>query len=295
MTEPPSGPGPVGASPVWMYWEDAPGRSLPAYLSLCRDTVRAHLSPDQDLHVLDRTSALAWLPDLDEEVWNRLQSPVQRSDYVRTRLVYRYGGLWIDADCIAVAELGTLRSYLDQRDLASWGWDVRRRFFNNLFLARPGAEMLARWIESQDRILRDAADWSTLSWSALGTDATHPFLARMVYANMPAPIVSPVLWYEWRRFLSPFQSPRRVLASDPVTVMLWNKGMGPALARYRESDLLESTMLLSRLFRVALGRTTLEQEMDIRTMLAPLSNLRHGAKGQALERRIRRRRSAAPR
>ena len=114
-----------------------------------------------------------------------------------------------------------------------------------------------------------------------------PFMNDGNYANIPFKKVAPVLWYEWRRFFSPFQSPADVLASSPVTVMLWNKGMGPILADRSVSQLRRGQMLLSRLFRIALGESTLEEELDGYTRLSRVSDLRYRANGIRVERRLR--------
>jgi len=273
---------------VWMYWEDVPGRVRPPYLGLCADTIRRQLAPGMTLHVLDEESVFDWLPDLDATAWKRLAVPAQRADYARTRLVYRHGGLWMDADCIAMRTLDELTGYVRDLDLASWGADVQGRFFNNLFVGRAGAPMLERWIESQDAVLASNDNWDRLPWAALGSDPVYPFLRDVSYANIPASKVAPVLWYGWRRFLSPFQSPAKVLATSPVTVMLWNKGMGPLLATRSAEELLGSKILLARLLRIALGTTTLDEELDAYTAMSRISDLRYRPVGRSAERRLRR-------
>lgn len=277
---------PTGAH-VWMYWEDLPGRSCPAYLRLCQESIRHHLGPSMTLHMLDRESVFDWLPDLDASVWHGLAVPAQRADYARTRLTFRHGGLWVDADCIAVGSLDRITAYLADHDLVAWGADVQGRFFNNLFAARPGAPMLAQWIEGQDRVLATSEDWGRLPWAALGSGPVYPFLDNADYGNVPAPKVAPVLWFAWRRFLSPFQSPATVLSSDPVTVMLWNKEMGPVLGARSATEVLKSRMLLSRLLRIGLGTSTLADELDALTRASGLSDLRYGPIGRTIESRLR--------
>jgi hypothetical protein len=274
-------------SHVWMYWEDLPGRTRPAYLDLCQETIRRHLGPSMTLHVLDNESVFDWLPDMEASIWHRLTVPAQRADYARTRLVYSHGGLWLDADCIAMGQLDVLAGYLGGHELASWGSDVGARFFNNLFIAHAGSPVLELWMESQDATLAASDDWTALEWSALGSDAFRPVKRGANYVNVPFKKVAPVLWYEWRRFLSPFQSPADVLASSPVTIMLWNKGMGPVLADRSAAQLRTSKILLSRLFRIALGESTVEEELDRYTRFRRVSDLRFGANGIRIERRLR--------
>ena len=274
-------------SPVWMYWEDLPGTQKPPYLELCLDTIRAHLDNDMHLHLLDDETVSDWLPDLEPGVWRRLGTPVRRSDYARVRLVERYGGLWLDADCVAVAPLRPLLDLLAVHEVVGWGADVGGRFYNNLFCGRTAAPLLQRWIEAQDALLAAADDWDLLPWAALGQDLMRGRLTGSGCYSIPSRRIAPVLWYEWRRLLSPVQSPARVLASAPLTVMLWNRAMEHRLAPMSAASVLESRMLIGRLFRIALGTSGLEDEMDIATRLSSLSNVRFSAAGRSVERRIR--------
>jgi capsular polysaccharide synthesis protein len=270
---------------VWMYWEDVPGTTRAPYLSLCLETVRRHAGR-MDVRVLDQDSVFTWLPDLDADLWRRLPAPNYRSDYARTRLVHRYGGLWLDIDLVAVGSLESLMRPLDRYDLAGYGRELGR-FYSNLFAARAGSEFVRRWLEAQDDELRRTTDLASMRWAALAQDVVLPIARSVPYYNIPASDVAPVWWYEWRRFMSRLESPGRILGDGTVTVMLWNKVMGPELADASEQDLLAGRSLLSRLLRIGLGQSTLEDERDLWTRAHRLSDVRFSRAGQALERRLR--------
>ena len=215
---------------IWMYWEDVPGRRRPPYLDLSLESIRRQTG-NATLRVLDPTSVLDWLTDIQPEVWSSLPGPTYRADYARTRLVHRYGGLWLDCDVIALSPLEELFEPLEHGELVGWGRDLEGRFYNGLFAARPGSPVVGEWIRAQDEVLRGSSDWASLSWAALGQDIVGPIARRSRYANFPSPRVAPVPWYAWRRLLSRLESPRRVLAYRPVTVMLWNNRLTPYLER----------------------------------------------------------------
>jgi hypothetical protein len=103
-----------------MYSEDAPGQPRPAYLDLCLETIPVP-AEGCDLHLLDESKAFEWLPDLDERMWNRLPSPALRADYIRTSLVYRHGGLWLDSDLIALSPIREIFHWLDEHEIVGWG------------------------------------------------------------------------------------------------------------------------------------------------------------------------------
>jgi hypothetical protein len=269
-----------------MYWEDVPGGRRAPYLDLCFETIQRHAG-SMEIVVVNRGTAFDWLADLDPGTWERLPTPVYRSDYVRTRLLHQYGGLWLDFDVIATAPLSELIQPVETgpAEVLGWGGEIDR-FYNNLFAARPRAPFLEQWIDLQDAVLDRTADWQQLSWAALGQDIVQPLARELDYHCVPIGKIAPVLWYEWRRFLSPFQSPAACLARDPHTVMLWNNVMGPVIGHLDRTTVLAGRCLLSRLLRIALGAATTRDERDARTSLHRASMLRYSRVGRSLAHRL---------
>ncbi|MGH9091163.1 MAG: capsular polysaccharide synthesis protein [Acidimicrobiales bacterium] len=253
-----------------MYWEDVPGRTRPPYLDLCRETIEAQAAP-LTVHCLDEHTIFEWLPDLPQVNWIRLGTPVRRSDYARTRLVERYGGLWLDSDCIAFSRLDALVAPLSCEEVVSAG-----NFCTGIFAARPHTKMMQYWAAAQDETLRSG----DMSWAALGWSILQPVLAVHPCYSLPRERIVPLSWYEWRRFLSPFQRVDRVWTDNQITVMLYNAMMGEALAYVSRAELLGSQRLLSRLFRIALGMSSVEEETK---RLAGLDDLRFTRIGRGCE------------
>jgi len=266
---------------VWTYWEDLPGHSRAPYLDLCLDTIRRHTG-HLDLHVLGREDAYRWLPDLDPDTWERLPAPNYRSDYVRSRLLQAYGGVWADIDTVAVAPLTRLFDEVDDTGMVCWGKELGR-FFGGLCAARAGSPFVDAWALGQDRALAKVEDWSQLHYAALAQNVTWGLAREVAWKAVPMARVSPIPWYEWRRFLSRIESPARVLTETSIAVELWNAVMAPSLVAVERDRLLESRMLLGRLLRVGLGLSTIEEEEDAFTRLHGLSSLRFSLPGQRVE------------
>src|SRR3984957_10438430 len=266
---------PMNARPapvVWAYWEDGPHASLDAYLDLCLETIERH-APPSELRGLSRQDVVAWLPSIDLERWETLPAPNYRSDYVRSRVLQRYGGIWIDVDTVALAPLSQLLAELDDTGMVCFGKELGR-FFGGLCAAAPDTEFVDGWVEGQDRALSRRADLSALPYAALAQDVTWELARRLPWKALPMERVAPVPWYEWRRFFSRLESPRRLLEGDPITVVLWNVVMGPILRDQSRAELLKSHTLLSRLLRIGLGHSTARDEEDTWTRLHALSSLR---------------------
>jgi len=286
--------GPVGsealsgepATAVWAYWEDGPRGRRSVYLDLCLETIEHHVAP-LELRLLSRHDAITWLPDLDVERWNLLPAPNYRSDYVRSRVLQRYGGIWIDIDTVVLSPLSELLDQLDGTGMACWGQELGR-CFTNLCVASPGAAFVDAWVRKQDEVLDRTRLWSDLGYSALAQDVSWGLARNLPWKSMPMDRVAPVPWYQWRRFLSRTESPGRLMAPRPVTFVLWNALMAMPLRRYDRDQLLASRILLARLLRIGLGVSELTEEEDLWTRLHELSALRFSNFGQRVESTARR-------
>ncbi|HEY5024079.1 MAG TPA: capsular polysaccharide synthesis protein [Acidimicrobiales bacterium] len=274
------------AAVVWAYWENHRRARRSEYLDLCVDTIERHVAP-LELRVLSRHDAVTWLPDLDVERWESLPAPNFRSDYVRSRLLQRYGGIWIDVDTVALSPLTQLLDELDDTGMVCFGKEFGR-FFGGLCAAAPGTAFVDAWVEGQDKALSRRTDWTDLPYPALAQDVTWELARRLRWKALPMERVAPVPWYEWRRFFSRLESPRRLLEASPITVVLWNVVMGPILRDQTRTELLAGRTLLSRLLRLGLGHSTAPEEEDGWTRLHALSSVRFSLPGQRLESTLRR-------
>ena len=274
------------AAVAWTYWENRPGRTRSAYLDLCLETIGRH-APPLELRCLGPDDPPTLLPDLDLDRWRALPAPNYRSDYVRSRVLERYGGIWIDIDTIALAPLSGLLDELDDSGTVCFGREVGR-FFGGLCAAAAGSPFMRRWAQEQDKALDRCTDWSTLAYAALAQDVTWHIARDTPWKALPMERVAPVPWFQWRRFFSRVESPRRVLAGSPLTVVLWNAVMAPTLRPLDHAALLRSRMLVGRLLRIGLGTSTPAQEDGLLTVFHGLSEARFSKRGQGIELAVRR-------
>jgi hypothetical protein len=248
---------------------------------LCLETIERH-APPLELRLLGRDDTQRWLPDLDLERWNALPAPNYRSDYVRSRVLERYGGVWVDIDTVALSSLSELLDAVDDTGTLCFGRE-QGRFFGGLCAANPGSAFVSSWAEEQDKALSRQADWSQLGYAALAQDVTWHLARRQPWTALPMAKVAPVPWEQWRRFLSRLESPSRLLAASPITVVLWNAVMSARLRPLARQQLLSSRMLVSRLLRIGLGQSGVEDEEDVLTRAHALSELRFSTTGQRAE------------
>lgn len=247
---------------IFQYWESTP--AAPPYVELCFETVQRHLGAAERV-LLDEETIKDWLPDLDPS-WRRFAEPAHRADYVRARLLERYGGIWLDADVIALKDLSGLYTE-DAADVALLGWiNVEGLIAVNLLAAPAGSPVVRAWVVAQQRILASEAARSPgpieVSWSALGSDSITASATEGATRFLDPARVAPISWRDAEVFLRPARyALERVLSAEPTVVMLYNKMLAHRLANVSASDVLKGQTLLGALLRIGLEESTKEEEI----------------------------------
>lgn len=124
---------------IWTYWENMNGETeYPTHIKLCLETFKKHLF-NYKIIVLNNHSIKEYLPDVRDDLNDLLIA--QKVDYYRIALLYRYGGIWIDADSIIMRNLDEVFDKLDNEyDFVGFGC-TGNVCFNGKF--RPSNWMLA--------------------------------------------------------------------------------------------------------------------------------------------------------
>ena len=104
---------------IWLYWENKPNETMPSYLKLCLDTIYKHCSIDFNIIILDEKTVFDYLPNLRTDL-NKLLI-AQKTDYIRIKLLYEYGGLWLDIDTIVMSSLKPIITKLKTYDFVGFG------------------------------------------------------------------------------------------------------------------------------------------------------------------------------
>jgi hypothetical protein len=103
---------------IWMYWENKPHHTKPAYLTLCHKTIIKNATGFQ-INLLNENSVYNFLPNLRKEI-NLLTIP-QKADYIRLALLNKFGGLWFDSDTILFQNPEIIVNKLKHFDFTGFG------------------------------------------------------------------------------------------------------------------------------------------------------------------------------
>ena len=134
---------------IWLYWENKKSIHKPAYLDLCLETIKKH-SPNYKVVVLNEKSVHEYLPDLRIDL-ARIIEVAHKTDYIRARIMYEYGGIWLDSDIILLKEIEVER-YLEKYEYVGSSYEFGKPSIW-FFAARKKCSILKRWIEAMDKKL----------------------------------------------------------------------------------------------------------------------------------------------
>lgn len=198
-------------------------------------------------------------PRMDPTLAARARRLGQRSDYYRSHLLAAQGGMWLDVDNIAFRDVTWIFEGAE-----ATGVGLRT---NNIgvgttpLVARPGSEVISRWIELQETILRGVAEGEDVEpWTALGSSALSEARHSAPYYEIPRRRIAPVHWQKADVFTSRYHRPDEVLSDDVTLVNLYNERFPQSLRLASESEILSSPIMLARLLRIALGESDEETE-----------------------------------
>ena len=145
---------------IWLYWENKPNvLEPPNYIKMCRESVLLHCEKDFNVVILNETTVKTYLPDLREDI-NKLQIP-QKADYIRLKLLEKYGGIWLDSDIIVMKSLMPIMDKMKNNiDFVGFGCHYRNcrdlgkpKPANWVMASKPNTKFMKKCIEECERVL----------------------------------------------------------------------------------------------------------------------------------------------
>lgn len=104
---------------IWLFWQNKKGKKMPQYLQLCLDTIYKKCGKDFEINLLDEKTVYNFIPDLRKDLDDLRIA--QKSDYIRIKLLHKYGGIWLDVDTIVMSNLLPVIKKLETYDFVGFG------------------------------------------------------------------------------------------------------------------------------------------------------------------------------
>lgn len=240
--------------PVWTYWENVPGTTRASYLDLCVDTMKMYCNRDPfKFHILGPNDIPKLLPDLRSDLDKVCcdKSPSEdiatRIDYVRVKLLEKYGGIWIDIDTIVMDYFDRLIPIFHNVDFAS---RINEDGLSavNFMISQKNGVIIREYSKAQDAAIDQN---HFVKWAQIGafqlTSITrkHPKL----YANLG--MIGTIPYKINGRYFSS-DDPSLYITDQTFCFQLYNKVFGPRLSDISRDELLSQDWLMSKLFKIAL-------------------------------------------
>jgi len=230
---------------VWTYWEGP----WPDWIRTCWRTIAA-AHPNVRLVTPESFDRLR---DRDRDIdLSRLQV-AHRADFVRMFLLQRFGGLWVDADCLAMQPLQPVLDLLAQHEMVGHR-ERSGRVSNGFLAARPGARIAVATYERICAVLRSR---QPLGWTTIGSEPLTAAIAADTagWHELPCERVQPVCWSRPEAFFAR-RTPAehdKVFDRQAICYMLSNTQVRKHAARYPRENLMEASTFFSFLLQRAAG------------------------------------------
>lgn len=164
-----------GNNNIWMYWENRKGTQKPKYLNLCYKTVLKNCSQNFNIYLLNENTIYNFLPKLRKDIFEKLNIP-QKTDYIRLKLLYKYGGIWLDSDIIVLNDLSSIVKHLNDHDFVGFGCHYRDcknsgypKPANWTFAAKKKSILFKECIERSNKLLdKNNKDFFKKNYHILG-------------------------------------------------------------------------------------------------------------------------------
>jgi hypothetical protein len=270
---------------VFVFWESPAGQEVPGYISLCLETLRK-TNPDKHIFLLNRGNSRALLgDDIDWAAFARLPLAMQ-SDVLKAHILFKFGGIFTDADMIYTGEVGWLTP--DNREtLCGFGKPGKDMHMSLLAIGEPGSPLLWHVAEMQRYRLAHPPR-GKLPWDHMGNSILDP-MVRALYGQggiltVPNREFLLEMWFGYQEqhglkygsklYQSFYFGADNMLSADEMlqipkhhVVFLHNSWTPPEIKAMRAAEFIKQDFAMARIFRHVLGVAEVDEDALIRIPL----------------------------
>lgn len=209
---------------IWQYWE-ARG-ATPDHITRLQRLITKNSGVKVIL--ITPENVRSYLDDVPEAIFG-IKELAHKADMLRTMLVAKYGGMWLDSDALVLKDLNPFFDLLEDHEFV--GFNNKGKLGPpppyvrvNCFLSRPGGRIVSQWVEQQQRKLPK----TVYSWREVGSEILHPICQehhdRALILDFET--ISPVAWNEWEFFFRNDLNAARIANDCKLLMVNLPKGVG---------------------------------------------------------------------
>lgn len=157
---------------IFAFWESK--EQIPAYLDLCKDTWIKNI-PNCEIHIINHSNLHEYIGDTyDLENLKRISFAMQ-SDIISAAVLEKFGGLFLDIDCIVIDDLFRIFNSISEDKLISFGRPSAFAIhLAVLYCKKPNNPILAGWRAEAQKRLKNIPE--KYDWSYFGNSIINPLL-----------------------------------------------------------------------------------------------------------------------
>lgn len=126
---------------IWTFWNSS---KLPPTVENCIKTWH-FLNPDYKIYLINTRNINKYIPEAKiKSLKHSKESYARLSDYIRVCVLYKYGGIWLDASTIATMSFDKWFSQIKKKRRSKTPVEFVG-FFNSQFTSRPKYRVIESW------------------------------------------------------------------------------------------------------------------------------------------------------
>ena len=144
------------AQPIWTYWEGYESQLINKCLCISNRSIQHAWT----IHLITENSLYRYLPKYTFPSSLLLKSPVLKSDYIRLRLLDKYGGWWLDPSVIVTSSTILTQLYQEGESKNASivyfysGKDEKHFLENNIMYSHVGNAFVRLWLNEMETMFR---------------------------------------------------------------------------------------------------------------------------------------------
>jgi hypothetical protein len=234
---------------VWQYWENSykyPD-GIP-YIDLCHQSVDLHQTSGKGYKVvrLNDTTVTDYITL--NPLLNLTKDPcllAQKADYIRAKLVCKYGGMWLDSDTIVLGSLDSIFDKLEQYEF--FGYDYKGQCITVwAFASRANGELITKWSENNDNVLK-LMGGKNIYFGEMGHRSLNLFKDECMCLFEDSKLVHPISHDEAWKYLFLTDDVNKYLNKNQPFFMANNAMIDHSFKKQTKQEWFESKNLLSQI------------------------------------------------
>lgn len=139
---------------IFYYWE---GRKYP-YIKHCIDSIENRTGVKTIF--LNPWNIDEYISGIDiNPNWRKIKTISQKVDILRIAVLYKYGGMYLDADTVIIKDFNNLFLNLPDKDVITMQWKINKKILNGYFFAQQNSVFLSLCLQWINERLTDGLDY----------------------------------------------------------------------------------------------------------------------------------------